>query len=104
MKVVLRKRPNLIPIKENIANISSFCDVYAIFDEYCSKDELDAMSEDYKDFLKSVNDFDPIAFYVINRKIIVQTDSFNGEVLGVQTLAEFFKDSYKYYKEEYCEE
>lgn len=102
MKVVLRKRPDIKMFDENIKSIFSFTNVMAIYEEFCTKDELDALSEDYKGWLDCANDYNPAEFFVINGNLVIVADRINGLYFSACTLADFFRDNYHYYKEEYA--
>lgn len=101
MKVVLRKRPNIKMFGENIKSILPFTNVIEIYEEFCTKSELDALSEDYKAWLTCANDYNPVRFFVINGNTVILADDMNGDFFGIQTLTNFFSDNLKYYKEEY---
>ena len=100
-KVVLRRRPETNTFEKDIKSIFSFTNVIEIYEEFCTKSELDALSEDYKAWLTCANDYNPIQFFVINGDTVITTDDMNGSFCGVQTLTKFFSDNLKYYKEEY---
>lgn len=102
MKVVLRKRPDVKMFEDTIKTISVFDNLLEIYKEYCTGDELDALSENYKGWLDSQNDYNPAMFYVINGNLVIVADSINGMYFSVYTLADFFRDNYRYYKEEYA--
>lgn len=100
-KVTLYKRPNTELLDKNIKRIENFTNALAIFENYFYKSDIDAMSENFKDFLRSGNDYDPITYFVVNDKILIHADSINGDLIGVQPLADFMHDVFKCYKEEY---
>lgn len=100
-KVVLRKRPNLKMLDESIKSILPFTNVLEIYEEFCTKDELDALSEDFKGWLGCANDYNPVRFFVINGNIVMFADDMNGDFFGIQTLTHFFSENLKYYKDEY---
>lgn len=100
-KVTLMKRPNTELFDKNIRQLEYYANAFDIFDNYYSKSAIDAMSENFKDYLQHANDGDSIAYYVLNNNTIVHADPFNGDIIGVQPLADFMHDVFKYYKEEY---
>lgn len=99
MKVVLRKRPDVKMFEDTIKTISVFDNLLEIYKEYCTGDELDALSENYKGWLDSQNDYNPAMFYVINATLVIMADNFNGQYFSTYTLADFFRDNFRYYKE-----
>lgn len=101
MKVILRKRPNLKMLDESIKSILPFTNVLEIYEEFCTKDEFDALSEDFKGWLGCANDYNPVRFFVINGSIVMLADDMNGDFFGIQTLTHFFSENLKYYKDEY---
>jgi hypothetical protein len=97
------KRTNPAEIGKNVKRIDGmYRDVIAIFKEYCGRDAINALSDDFRSYLEHVNDFEGIGFYVINDSIVVTVDSFGGDIYNVDTLANFLHETYKYYQEEYC--
>ena len=100
-KVTLYKRPNTEVLNKSIRRVENFKNALEIFENYFYKSDIDAMSENFKDFLRYGNDFDPITYFVVDNKILIHADSINGDVIGVQPLAEFMHDVFKCYKEEY---
>lgn len=100
-KVVLRKRPNIKMFDENIKSILPFTNVLEIYEEFCTKDEFDALSEDFKGWLGCANDYNPVRFFVINGNIVMLADDMNGDFFGIETLTHFFSENLKYYKDEY---
>lgn len=102
MKVNLMKRANATELEKGLKRVDGmYRDIIEIFKEYCTRDTINALSDDFKSYLEHVNDFEGIGFYVINGSVVVTVDSFGGDVYGVDTLANFLHDTYKYYQEEY---
>lgn len=104
MKVNLMKRGNAAELEKSLRYVDGmYRDVIEIFEEYCTRDAIKALSEDFRSYLEHVNDFEGMGFYVINNCMVMTVDSLLGHVLGVQTLADFLHETYKYYQEEYQE-
>ena len=105
MKVKLMKRENAGELEKSLRYVDGmYRDVITIFEEYCTRDAVKALSEDFRSYLEHVNDFEGLGFYVINNCMVMTVDSLLGHVLGVQTLADFLHETYKYYREEYRED
>ena len=103
-KVILRKRPKIDTFDKDIKSILPFTNVLEIYKEFCTKNEWDALSEDFKAWLECANDYNPVRFFVINGNIVMLADDMNGDFFGIYTLAHFFSENLKYYlidKEEY---
>lgn len=101
MKVNLMKRGNAAELEKSLKYVNGmYRDVITIFKEYCSRDAIKAMTEEFREYLEHVNDFEGLGFYVINDCMVMTVDALTGDVFGVQTLADFLRDTYKYYQEE----
>lgn len=105
MKVNLMKRGNAAELEKSLKYVNGmYRDVIEIFEEYCTRDAIKALSEDLRCFLEHVNDFEGMGYYVINNCMVMTVDALTGDVLNVETLANFLHETYKYYQEEYQED
>ena len=103
MKVYLMKRANAGELEKSLKYVNGlYTDIITIFQEHCSADAVKALSDDFRSYLTHVNDFEGLGFYVINNCMVMTVDALSGNVLNVDTLANFLHETYKYYREEYC--
>lgn len=102
MKVNLMKRANAAELEKGLRYVNGmYRDVITIFEEYCTRDAVKALTADFRSFLEHVNDFEGMGYYVINNCMVMTVDALTGDVFQVDTLANFLHETYKYYQEEY---
>ena len=80
--------------KIELKNISEiYRDLDKLFHDFCDKSITDKFTEDFKDYLLRLNDFDPLNFAVINYDTVITLDSVNGDVLGINKIDEFLQQA-----------
>ena len=57
------------------------------------------MTQDQSDFFFCVNDYEPVAFYLINGDTVVTVDTISDEVMGEDSLDDFYAQSIIHYLE-----
>ena len=81
---------------ENIKTIEKFDNPYdLLFDHDFDVDS----NPDFSDYLKFINDFSPVVFYVINFDTVLCVDDITGDVFSVMTISEFYKANIKEFQE-----
>ena len=74
---------------EEIKSISAYRDAYTLIDENCYK-LIDGISEDVKEELQHVDDFEPYTYYIVNDKAVILCDSISGDkYTSYETIEEF---------------
>lgn len=58
--------------------------------------DFDSLTEEQKDYINHITDFETIAYSVIDGKKIVLHDSLNGDVYVISSLKTFFSETIKY--------
>lgn len=109
-KTALFKKPNaemLEMFNGKIRRVEKFDTVLELFENYYCQSELDKIGKHFKVYLGE-SGYEPLALFVINDEIVITVDSFNGDVIGAQTLASFLhyalKDYFDYGEEMYGED
>ena len=78
-------------IMENIKSIYNFETSYQLLSETFGVDVFDDLSEDERNFLECVDDFESVTFYVVNDDTVIVCDSMSGDVSGNPVPLEEFK-------------
>ena len=73
-------------------------DLLKLFSEYY--DGFDGLDAEVKDYISSINDYDPIAYAVIDDEKVVTIDSINGMILGTDSLPDFINQTLDYIRAE----
>lgn len=71
--------------------INYYTSVLDLFDEYGLE-----LSEDQKAVIDGATCWEPLAWAVIDGQQVITLDSFNGDVLGTDSLEGFYKESLDY--------
>ena len=85
---------------ENINNIMHYSSAWNVFDENTTRAQWEAIPEDVREALQHVDDFEPFAYILVNGDTVYTVDSFNGDVLQVETLEEFMQRTIEYITED----
>ena len=56
--------------------------------------------KDYQDWLQHFDDYNPIAYYVVNEQVVITADDINGQVYQIQDIGEFLLSLRQAYLEE----
>lgn len=81
---------------ENIKAIEKFDNPYdLLFDHDFDVDS----NPEFSDYLKFVNDYSCVVFYVINFETVLCADDITGDVFSVMTISEFYKANIKEFQE-----
>lgn len=81
---------------ENIKTIEKFDNPYdLLFDHDFDVDS----NPEFSDYLKFINDFSPVVFYVINFEMVICADDITGDVFNSMTITEFYKANIKEFQE-----
>lgn len=85
---------------ESIKTIEKFDNPYdLLFDHDFDVDS----NPDFSEYLKTVNDWEPIHFFVINYETVLCVDSINGDVFNTMPITEFYKESVKDFIRDFLE-
>ena len=89
---------------ENITSIHSYTSSYDLLSENLEPETWEAVSEDAKDFIMHVDDFEGISFLLFNYETVIVYDRTCGDIEGDPTTCEAMLDSLlDYYREEIAE-
>lgn len=67
-------------ISGRISSIEAYCSAYSLLED---NDFLpENISDDFREYLKHFDDFEPVRYFCINRDIVICADSINGDVIG----------------------
>ena len=86
-------------MKTNICRISTYDDILKLI-EYERPEYLNDEDPEVIDFLRHINDFEPVSFLVINDDSIVSYDRISGDVISQTEINEFIEQLIDYAKEE----
>ena len=81
------KRGNIM---KNIKNICHYDSSYELLSETFGDDIFDELTEDEREYLECVDDYEGMSFYVVNEDTVLCCDS-NGDVIGNPACLEEFK-------------
>lgn len=85
---------------ENIKTILHFNNAYELLEEIGDIEILSELSEDETDFLRSINDYEPLSFFLLNDDTVIICDSINGDVSGhSMSIQDFQRETINYVKE-----
>lgn len=65
-----------------VKTLQHFSCAYDLLMEDCDVEIMEALNDDERDFLRHVDDFDPVAYYLINGDTVVVCDSITGDIMG----------------------
>lgn len=85
-------------INFEIEAIEHFDSPMAIFEDY-AREQLESMTADEKDFLDCIDDFEPFDYVVFNYEKVVICDEITGDIIGVDSIDEFIKQTVEYIAE-----
>ena len=83
----------------DIQNIRYYHDVYTLFENELTGNELNAFSADFLLALRNIDDFQPNNYAVIDDKTVIILDSFNGDVFDIVSFDDFITNTIEYVKE-----
>ena len=86
-------------MKTNICRISTYDNILKLI-EYERPEYLNSEDPEVIDFLRHINDFEPVSFLVINDDSIVSYDRISGDVISQTEINEFIEQLIDYAKEE----
>lgn len=89
---------------ENIKSIMHFENVYELFEEIADYETMQELTAEETDFLQSLNDYEPLSFFLINDVVIIVCDSINGDKSGHPAKVEDFISETLDYIRENCYE
>lgn len=81
-----------------IKNIMHYDNEMEIFENYADE-KLESMTEDEKEFLDHIDDFESFDYVVINDEIVVVFDVICGDVISAEYIDEFVKITMEYIAE-----
>ena len=88
-------------LKKSISAISAFSSAYELIenvDDYTLKKDY---SEEEIDFLRGLNDYDPMRFFLVNYDYVIVCEDWSGNVSGeVMTFDEFFSQTMAYVRDQ----
>ena len=76
----------------DIYKIANYTDVGELIESECPE-YVNNVEPEVMDYLHGVNDFEPIAFTVINDSLVVVYDSINGDVFNRLGIVDFIDQS-----------
>ena len=86
-------------VLRHLENVSVYSSAYdCLMEEGFMPGEITEMEKDFCDFLRCVDDWEPINYVVINSEIVIFCDSINGDVGGFCTISEFLEQMQEEYE------
>ena len=80
-------------VLRHLKNISVYSSAYdCLMEESFLPGEITREEKDFCDFLRHVDDFEPISYVVFNSETVVFCDSINGDVSGFLSLSAFLSE------------
>ena len=86
-------------MKTNICRISTYDDILKLI-EYERPEYLNGEDPEVIDFLRHIDDFEPVSFLVINDDSVVSYDRISGDVISQTEINEFIEQLIDYAREE----
>ena len=85
---------------ENIKSILHFSNAYELLEDAGDIEILSELSEEEEDFLRSIDDYEPLSFFLINDDTVIICDSINGDASGhPMSIQDFQRETINYVKE-----
>lgn len=80
-------------VLRNLKNVSVYSSAYdCLMEESFLPGEITGEEKDFCDFLRHVDDWEPISYVVLNSETVVFCDSINGDVSGFLSLSAFLSE------------
>ena len=83
----------------NMKKIAIYSDVSELIETECPE-YVNSIDSEIMDYLSHVNDFEPLAFMVVNDSLVVTYDNISGDVIGQDSITDFINQSVDYAREE----
>lgn len=65
-----------------IKTLQHFSCAYDLLMEDCDVEVMEGLTEDQRDFLRHVDDFEPVTYFLLNWDTVIICDSISGDVMG----------------------
>lgn len=83
----------------DMKKIAIYTDIGDLIESECPE-YVNNVEPEVMDFLHGINDFEPLAFMVVNDSLVVTYDNISGDVIGQDSIKDFIDQSVDYARSE----